>query len=268
MDKLEQNAISKPFRGYSGYYILYKGEQRVVSVPPFEEAAGKIWETLYRTRRHDIKDKVTERFNKLKPVYNYEINETNINTVLKKAGRKKNTRIYNTLKFNKLDHNDMQIVIATYEGGQVRVYELFPNPKTDPINEYEFMKDLKSASEKHLFALEARKSGIDKLPEVEKELTTIHNSIMRNLYYQREVRDKAKAKTDSLQIVNSKNKKSLKKNDARAKYFAIEREMKEIYENNLKEKYQFKYIDKYFDQAMNEASKKKVIQNKEREDKE
>ena len=127
------------------------------------------------------------------------------------------------------------------------------------------MKDLTSVTERHLFALEAKKAGLDKSPDVEKEIKKIHRSIMKSLYYQIEVRDKAKAKTDSIQILNSKNKKTAK-DDTRAQYFAVEREMKEIYENNLKEKYQFKYIEKYFDQAMTDASKKKVIQNKEREE--
>jgi parvulin-like peptidyl-prolyl isomerase len=268
MASLKVNTYSKPFRGYSGYYILYKGDKREVSVPPFEETRGQIWQTLYRTRRHNIKDLVIKRLEKLKPQYHYKVNERTIKKITIKAGGNTNTPNYKALRFEKLDKQDMLTEIASYDGGSIKVGEIFKNPKTDPINLYELRKDLDSISEQHLFALEAKKIKLERMPEVTEELAKIRDTILRSIYYQRQVRDKAAAKADSLRALEGKKSQAMNQQELQAQYFAGERSVNEAYEKNLKEKYHFKYITGNFDQALSIAEKKKEIQNKEREEKE
>ena len=267
MASLNENSYSKPFRGYSGYYILYKGEKREVSVPSFEETKGQIWETLFRTRRHNIKDLVKKRLEELKPLYQYKINEKNIAIIAAKAGGNKDTSIYKTLRFDLLDKQDMNLDAAAYNGGSIKVYEIFRNPKTNPINLYEFRKDLQSISEQHLFAQEAKKMDLDKVPGVKKELDQIREAILRGIYYQREVRDKATAKTDSVKALAAMNKQTINREDLQTRYFDFEKTIRENYETRLKEDYQFTYLTDNFSQALTIAKRKKEIQNKEREEK-
>jgi hypothetical protein len=267
MDELKQFTYSKPFRGYSGYYIFYKGETREVSIPPFEEAKGQIWETLFRTRRHDIKDKAKQKLKMLEPAYNYKINSATLNKIKQTAGGSINDSQYKTLRFDKLTETEMQMNAAIYDEGAIKVFELFTNPKLAPINMFEFNQDLASKSQTHLFALEAKKLGMQNIPKIAQELVKINDSVLRGIYFQKEVRDKAKAKTDSIKTLQKNNNEDLSKTDWRKKYFDIEREVKEKYENKLKEKYHYKYNEKYFDQALSEAEERKLIQNKEREQK-
>ena len=42
MDTLSDHSYSIPFRGFGGYYILYKGDHREVKVPPFKDIKSKI----------------------------------------------------------------------------------------------------------------------------------------------------------------------------------------------------------------------------------
>jgi hypothetical protein len=265
MDTLKQFAFSKPFRGYSGYYILYKGEKREVSVPPLEETRGKIWETLFRTRRHNIKERAEQRFTELAPKYHYQVDDQGINKIKVKAGGTRSGPDTQTLNFEQLTDEDLSIDVATYQGGSIKASEFFLNPKKAPINMYEFKDDLASVSPSHIFALEAKKIGIDKNPEIMGKIEKMQESIIRNLFYQVKVRDKAQMMADSVKSEAVKNNILYTKSDMQKKYYTFETELKTDLEQKIKEKYNFKFMTSKFAQALEEASRRKEIQNEERE---
>ena len=70
---------------------------------------------------------------------------------------------------------------------------------------------------------------------------------------------------DSVKSEAEKNKILYTRNDMQKKYFSFERELKTDLEEQLKEKYNFKYMTNYFSQALEEAGRRKEIQNEERE---
>jgi hypothetical protein len=129
---------------------------------------------------------------------------------------------------------------------------------------FEFERDLYALAQHHLFTLEAKKRGLDKHGELAEELKDIYDAALRGIFYQTEVRDNAQSKFDSLK---SQLTAKVSQDTLRKTYFDLERQVKTDFESRLKDKYHFAYNKKYFDQALDVATEKKEIQNKEREEK-
>jgi len=259
---MKESSMSKPVKGFNGFYILYKGEKRDVPVPSLEKVRDRIWQTLYRTRRHEIQKKVDQRFSDQSPKYQYRIDDRAMQKIKKKAGGKKNTPDYKQLDFDKLSPSDYDLDLATYKNGSIKVEELFEDRKKAPTDWRDFKIRLTEISQQHIFSQHGRELGIFNNQQITKQVAEARESLSKNLLYQREVKDKAKVLLDSLKE-NSDQKMS--KSDLQKKRFELERELKEGYDNLMKEKYNFKFVKKYFDQALDEAEVKKEEQNKNRE---
>jgi hypothetical protein len=263
MDSLKDFAYSEPFRGYEGYYILYKGEKRVVPVPALAAAKDRIWQTLYRTRRHNIRQAVAKRFQLLAKKYNYEFLKDGKKAILAKVGANENSSEYKLLDFSILDENDLSQVLAKYDGGVIRVSELFENRKREPQSLVEFNERHSALAEQHLLGQHGLELGIQNEPEITTQIKLFKESLLRNNLMQRMVRDKANAKVDSLkETLRIQEKPEELKKILSQKYFEYERELKQQFEEKLKNKYQFQFVTKNFNGALEKARLSKVEQNK------
>jgi hypothetical protein len=146
MDTLTKQTFSKPFRGFGGYYILYKGNSREVKVPAFDSVKQQIWNSLYKSRTAYIQKNIDEKFDELSHRYNFRINHSNIEEILNKVGFKSGTSKYADLNFIKLTDSDNLEKIAEYDGGFVLLGDLFADSKKSPINKFEFDKRLTQQS--------------------------------------------------------------------------------------------------------------------------
>ncbi len=268
MDSLDQFSTSGPFKGYGGFYIMYKGEKRDVVVPPFEDVKVRIWQTLNRIRGHKIKELANQRFDLLSTKYNYKVDETVMKEIQIAAGETKTNLRSGSVDFSLLTEGELGKTLATFNGGSIKVSDLFENPKKAPINMDEFKRHLKRRAQEHLYSIHAREIGLDDTEKIKIQLLDMENTLLQILIGKKEIKDKAQIKLDSLKVAEMETIDPAKrKSYFQQKYFEIERGIRANFENQLKDKYAFKYITNNFKAALAEATVKKNVQNKEREEK-
>ena len=259
MDTMKDFSYSKPFRGYNGYFILYKGEAREVTVPSFEQARTRIWNSVYRTRRHEIQDLVDKRFKMVSDMYHYDIQKDVIESIKAKAGGNAKTHVFAELNFDNLDNKDMELDVATYDGGSIKIAELFENKKRAPSVMHDFNELLQSIAEQHLFAKHAYEVGLVDEPEIQKQFAEAHASHMRTILYQREVKNRVPVLLESFLRAETgvMNASELGEYKLR-KSSELERGLKSDFELAMKSKYNFKYKTDNFKNALAAAKAKKV----------
>ncbi|NLP10101.1 hypothetical protein GX408_06860 [bacterium] len=266
MDTLKEFSYSKPFRGYEGWYILYKGEKRVVPVPPYEAVKDRIWQTLYRTRKHLIRQQVEERFAELAQKYHYQLYPANQKVLLDKADVKDNASDYQVVDFSALTEQDLSLVLARHDGGLIRAAELFENRRREPQTLLDFKERFTAAGEQHLLGQHGLDSGMQNDPEIVNQVHSFKESLLRSRLLQKAVKDPANARTDSLrQTLAQQEKPEEVRKLLGQKYFEFERANKALFEEQLLKKYHFHYIDKHFSRALKEAGRRKEEQNKKTE---
>lgn len=251
---LPQFTFSKPIRGFEAYYILYKGDMRNVEAPPFKEAQGKIWQSLYRSRRHDIQAVLDKRFAELEKKYHFKVNQNLIEKMLKKAGKTASYYTTTELFFERLTKEDMDLSIATYDDGEIKMYEFFEEKNREPGNELEFMDRYKLIRERHLLAKHAVELGYENSPEIKEKMEDVRISLLRSFLHRTEVVDKALVA------------KNIVKDDSSAfQEAAVRRQLKEELEQDMKQKYNFTFVIGNFKQALKIAGERKIAQNLEKE---
>ena len=250
MDTLTKQTFSEPFRGFGGYYILYKGESREVKVPSFDSVRQQIWNSLYKSRTAYIQKNIDEKFDKLSDKYNLKTNYSKIGDILKKVGFKPGTSKYADLSFSKLTDTDKSEKIAEYNGGLILLGDLFADSKKSPINKFEFDKRLKNISEHHLFSLHAKEINLHQSGELAEQLKKMKNSLLRAILFQRKVQDKVDLRLADLGESNNPGVRN-----------EIKNEIKSEYEDYLKTKYKFSFKEENFDRAIEIANEEKLKLN-------
>lgn len=253
MDTLSEQSYSVPFRGYGGYYILYKGAHREVNVPSFESIKQKIWKSLYRSRRAYIQESIDEKFLDLSIKYHYNLNDDVIEKALNKAGYRSNLSKYTELNFSRLTKKDKAVIIGAYDGGSILLGDLFADSKKAPINKFEFTKRLQSISEQHILFLYAKELNLQNIEELPGQLETMKNSLLRAILFQRKVQDIVNAKLKELKAEKNPGKRNEIKNKLRSEY-----------EDYLKTKYNFSFVRENFEASLKLAAEEKKKQNLER----
>ncbi len=254
MDTLKENSISKPFRGYGGYYILYKGGHRDVEVPPFNQVRGRIWKSLYHSRRAYIQDLLDHRFDELSRKYHYQLHEDKIWKALKKAGYKRGVSKYRELDFSKLTDKDKKMKIADYDGGFIQLGDLFANSKKAPINKFEFDKRVESIAREHLIAKHANEINLQNVDELPEQLESMKTSLLRAILFQKKVKDKVDEQLKELGAEKDPGKRN-----------EIKIALQKKYEDYLKTKYNFSFVEKNFNKAIElatDAKKEFNLKNK------
>jgi len=262
MDTLRDFTYSRPFRGYEGYYILYKGEKRIVPVPPLEQVKDKIWKTLYRTRRHRIQQQVDKRFAMLKEKYHYQFFENVRSEILAKAGADASTLAYQLLNFSGLDDGDRAKVLARYDGGAISVAELFEDRKREPEYMREFDDRFTEIAEQHLLAKHALELGLQNDAEIVAQIALMKESLLRSNLMQQMIMNQVEAKVDSLKSALASQLKSEElKSTITKKRFEIEKELKQQFDAEMMEKYRFRFVVKNFPSSLEKARLRKEEQN-------
>lgn len=260
MEILPDSSYSKPFRGVAGFYILFKGEHRIVPIPPLEEVRSRIWQTIYRTRRHEIEQKADIYFDSLSLKYHYVVQQSIIEHIYQKLGHKNDkNQQYISFNLEKLSEVDPNLVMASYNGGQITVADVFQDRKKRPFDSWELKTRLKNIAQQRIFSLDARRKGYNHADKFLHQSNYIRNGLLRQKIYQIEVRDKVQAKIDSIeinqkQILTSADLKNLLDTER----FRLEKELRIGYENFLKDKYRFKYLTENFQKALMEAKNRKT----------
>jgi foldase protein PrsA len=260
MDTLKSFSFSIPIQGYEGYYILYKGEQRDVPVPPFSSIKAKIWNTLFHTRRHLIRNLEKVHFEKYAQNYNYQVNKKVIDEILEKAGGK-NVSELTLLNFDVLSEQDMNKIIATYNQGAIKVFEIFAKRNRAPDNIEGFEKKFNSVSQQHILACRAKDIGLHNTNEMLKKSEKMRHAMLRSIFTEKEIKEKVQANLDALIAEMGSEQKCIDLKDFKQKKrLELEKEYKSNIEVHLKNKYNFKFIEKNFAKAIEEARKKKKQQ--------
>lgn len=268
MDTLKEFHYSKPFRGYEGYYILFKGEKREVSVPPLKNIRERIWQSLYHTRRHNIRDLLEKKFNSVAPKYHFKINESVIKKIEDKASGDEVSGKKQNINFSRLTGEDLVQKVATFDQGYIRVSELFEDRKRAPENMTDFREMLISLSHRYIMSLEAKKMGIQNQEEVKNEILELRKGLERDFLYNQVVKQKARVKYDSLQqSLASAKKNGTQKAPEKINIFQIERDLKKQFEDRMKKKYHFTYVKKNFPEALKIALQMKKEQIKQNNNK-
>ncbi|KAA3616347.1 MAG: hypothetical protein DWQ05_11465 [Calditrichaeota bacterium] len=252
MDTMATNTFSKPIKGIGGYYILFKGKTRKVVIPPLAQVRDRIWKTLFRTRRHLIQAKVDKTISEVGPRYNYRKNDAAVETIKRKLTGKSKYDALDSVKPDHLSEDELKIVLATFDGGEVKVADIFADAKKAPENISGFNKKLMSLIEQHVLALHARELNFQEIPEIKSQLINIREELLRSLLYKNAVKDKIAAQ---LQLANQNNESGKQKNN-----FDIERELREKFESMVEKKYNFKFVNGSFGPALTEARRLKEIQ--------
>lgn len=254
MDTLSTQKFSKPFKGYGGFYIMLKGEKRDVKVPPFESVKNNIWKTLYRSRKAYIEDEVTIRFEELAPKYNFTELSENISKIISKSASQKNISDSTPLEFDKLNQEDKQIKIASYNGGFILVDDLFADSKKAPTNKSEFYIRLGSISQQHIFAKHAKEINIQNIPDLKNQIDLMKTSLLSSILYKKFVKDPTEEQLVSLK--GNENFNIVKKRTE------IEKKLREEFEAKLNSKFNFQFVSSNFDEALKIAKEKKEEQNR------
>ncbi len=259
MDTLKDLTWSTPIRGFEGYYILYKGERRDVAIPPIEEIRDKIWQTLYRTRKHDIRRELDKRFKYLAMKYKFNEEEEQIAEIIKKSGGSKGTSLLAELNFDALKDEDMGRAIATYDGGEVKLYELFEEKNRKPSNRLEFNERFETICHRHLLAKHAMELGYENEPDIKEKMTDVKESLLRSFLYKRNVIDIADARLAAIE--EQERLSGVQENPDEFRRVTLQRSVKEDLEAEIKQKYNFKFVTNNFKSALKRAEKKKIEQN-------
>lgn len=255
MDTLPPFKYSAPVRGYEGYYIMFKGEKRDVPVPEFDQVKGQIWNTLYRTRRHLISNEVEAQFQAMAHLYHYKIDDSVINGIKSTFGIKDKAAEFKPVDFHTLTVADMNKVLARYDQGVITVFDLFRNRKRAPQTMSDFREMLDQLAQQAILAERGRELGYESNPELAQQINDMKTEVLRAAVYENRVNTKARAVTDSLEKAGVKEKFG---------YVKVQQKIKTEFEEQLKEKYHFKFVTGNFSQALKTARKLKEQQNLER----
>ncbi len=257
MDTLTQYTYSRPFRGMAGFYILYKGDQRDVPVPPLEEVRDRIWRTLYRTRKYLVEREAERRMQELAATYHYRVDSAAVKQLLERAAVPGGA--VREIDPDRLREEDLQTILARYDGGAIRAAELFADRKKRPEDEWEFWRALKRVARERLFALDARAKGYLEREDVQKEKKYIWDALLKDAIYEIDVRRPVAAKLDSVRehLEASKSSTSLRILLTKKRH-EFETARRERLESELKRRYHFRFLAQNFDEALSLARKRKA----------
>ncbi len=260
MDTLKQGNYSAPIKGYEGWYVVLKGEMRNVPVPSFQDAESKIWKSLYNTRKHIMQEILDEKFNSVKDKYQLEINYDNINKIVKSTGSDTTTP-YKFMDFSNFPPENFEIILATFTGGKIVAGEVIRSIKKSPDNYKDFQKRFKSLCEQYIMAEFSKTLGFEQDPEVVQENENYKQLVMKNLVYQKNVRDKAIAKVDELkaELEKTTNPADLSK-VLSAHQVRFENELNKEFEEHLFNKYNLQIVKSNIPRALKIAEKMKKEQ--------
>ena len=256
MRNMEQHTFSEPIKGLAGYYILYKGQKREVSIPPFEKIKPRIWKSLRRSRRHKIDEIVTAKLKYLEVQKHFKIDEQAINKLKRLAGWKPGIKKYQRLDFDKIEIKDLFSAFARYDGGVILTFELFPSYRRKPRDEEELYENVNALKKKHLFSQHARNLGFTDKPELLEKLIAKRNASLRGHLFDLNIQKRVTDEGDSFGV-NSAQKLAEMRKKSKGKFKTARAE----YEIFLKDKYNFEYITSNFDGAIEEAEKQAKLQN-------
>jgi parvulin-like peptidyl-prolyl isomerase len=260
MENLFPFSYSKPIRIHDGFYILYMGEKRDVPVPPFENTEGWIRRFFYKAHEDDIENNLKRRMDSLKKKYNYVVNNQLVNDINEKV-KEKASKGYVIYKYSRLSLEDKNSIVATYDGGGVKVRELFARGHRRPDNIYEFRERLEIIARFHLVGKHAVELGYDKLPKLQPKIKESFEKYLSAVLHKNNIKDVNEKKIDSLKTAFKMNKKSEKeKISLEDKIIKTRKETKDKFEKMLREKYNFRFVTENFPVAIAEAEKQKKIQ--------
>ncbi len=258
---LSENSYSKPFKGVGGFYILFKGKKRNVPRPKFEAVRAKIWQTLYHTRQHAIQEKIDARFKQLAPMYHYRVLQDRVQWVIQKIGKKERQgrQRYIALNPAKFAEEDLRKPVALYDGGEITIGDIFSDRTKSPQDMWEFRNRLYEIAQERLFALDAKKKGYEKLPDVQKRLEKIRKGLLRQAMYEKYVLSKVAAGLDSIRAAQGKKlSKSALHDLIVQKRAELENLYRGQFEDKMIKKYHFQFVKKNFKKALQFARKKKL----------
>ncbi len=253
IDTLPKFSYSTPFRGYGGFYIMYKGDQRDVPVPEFTGIRQRIVKSLSHSRRHLVDDKIDNRFNYLSSKYNFRSDEDRIQYIYEIAGAVKGESENKTLQFKNLTPKDKNKIIAEYDNGFIRLNELFADSKKSPINIVEFKNRFNNIAKRHIFSKHAIELHLIEEPVLKNNLEKMRVSLLRAILHKRLVKEKALE-----MIASDKENGKVEINKKRNEY---EKQLQKSFENEMVEKYKFEFIGDNIKTALAYAAEKKVEQN-------
>ena len=262
MDTLSQFSYSEPIRGYEGFYILYKGEKRIVEPPQFSKAESVIRRGLRHNRQHIINDKIKAHFNAVKEKYNFHLNKSTLNHIITRAGGDTTSNNSQTLDFSNLTEDDLLLPLGSCAGDTFTVFSVLRERKRPPETTKQFRESVEQFSRRVVLAEHASRIGLDELPEVEQEIKKMQDSVLRSLFREEKINKVVRAKVDSVKDTVDIDPKE-KALFLRRESLKLGQQVTEDVQDKLLEKYDFKLIESNVQPTLQEAGLRKLELNKE-----
>lgn len=254
MERIKLKSYSQPVDTQHEYQIIYKADVRDVPVPPFDEVKDKIRNHLIRIHKKELEKAVKNRLKELKKKYHYKVDYVFMKKIEQKVIEHVSEK-YIRFNFKNLSSVEMEKFIATFDGGGIRVKELFERRHKRPDNMHEFRDRIDVIARLYLFGKDAVELGLDKLPEINSELSKLSDNYLAYILTSNNVDKEISLKVDSL-----KQNKEVDEKELIQKKALLRRDIKTKFERNLRQKYHYKYITDNFDAALKEALRQKKIQ--------
>jgi peptidyl-prolyl cis-trans isomerase C len=254
MERIKLKSYSEPVDTQHEYQIIYKSDIRDVPVPPYDEVRDKIRNHLIRIHKKELEKAVNNRLKELKQKYHYKVDYVFMKKIEQKVIEHVSEK-YLRFNFKKLSSDEMGKFIATFDGGGITVNELFERRHKRPDNMHEFRERIDVMARLYLFGKDAVELGLDKLPEINSELSKLSDNYLAYILTSNNVEQKIALKIDSLKQNQGVDEKELMQKKA-----LLRRDLKIDFERKLRQKYNYKYIKDNFDTALKEALRQKRIQ--------
>jgi hypothetical protein len=150
-------------------------------------------------------------------------------------------------------------IVATFNDDTLYLKDIYENKKKRPTDMFDFRLRVDAIAQENLFSLHARKLNLHKENDIDNELQSIYETLLKNELFYQEVKLKSDEKINS---IATKNIKELTRFELRRLHLDTEKEFKQILESELKSKYRYKLNSHQLDRALKVALEKKNLQNK------
>jgi peptidyl-prolyl cis-trans isomerase C len=201
--KLQSGQISEVVKTNFGYHIIKVDEKRKRKLDPFEKMKGTLEANLLREKRMEL---AKNYLDKIKKDYQIKINDVNVKALADEMRTAATPNGIALLEFSKRFAPDQKArPLATSTVANYTIGDLLTSLGAAGMGQIQPQVDveqLKSMVEseaiiKPLLA-DARKAGIEKQKDVQKDLERLREGKMVELLYQKEVRDKVTISDDEI----------------------------------------------------------------------
>ena len=200
MDTLKAFHYSAPFRGYEGYYILLKGEEKTGQALPFAEAEPIIRKALNYSRRHEVNEKIDREYDRLRGTLDLQVFPSLVNRIITAAGGDSTGDPSQSLNLKKLSEADLLQPVGRFAGQEFTLFAALRERKGAPETAVQLREAIDHYLRMRVFARQATILGMDQQPDVKADIERMTSGTRLMLFNDRFIKQVINKKIDSLRL--------------------------------------------------------------------